>query len=110
MAQLAFRVRPDSHFQDQQETVYRPYRVLGDRAYDAESVCCALRSRQIVPRLAMRNTKHGSGLGRRRWVVERSFAGQSASPLTSLTFHSHSSFSASFEAVSDARGAAPGCD
>jgi hypothetical protein len=27
-----------------------------------------------VPWLAKRNTKHGSGLGRWRWVVERTFA------------------------------------
>jgi transposase len=29
---------------------------------------------QSCPRLAVRNTKHGSGLGRWRWVVERTFA------------------------------------
>jgi transposase len=52
----------------------RPDSVLGDRAYDAERIRRALRSRQIWPRLAMRNTKHGSGLGRWRWVVERTFA------------------------------------
>ena len=34
----------------------------------------AWRARQNLPRLAMRNTKHGSGLGRWRWVVERTFA------------------------------------
>jgi transposase len=33
-----------------------------------------LRARHIVPRLAMRRTAHGSGLGRWRWVVERTFA------------------------------------
>lgn len=48
--------------------------MLGDRAYDAEYIRHALRTRQILPRLAMRNTKHGSGLGRWRWVVERTFA------------------------------------
>ncbi len=53
---------------------FRPDSVLGDRAYDAERIRRALRSRQILPRLAMRNTKHGSGLGRLRWVVERTFA------------------------------------
>ena len=52
----------------------RPDSVLGDRAYDAERIRRALRSRQILPRLAMCNTKHGSGLGRLRWVVERTFA------------------------------------
>jgi transposase len=30
--------------------------------------------RHIVPLLAVRRTKHGSGLGRFRWVVERTFA------------------------------------
>jgi transposase len=51
-----------------------PDRLLADRAYDAEPIRRALRRRQILPRLAMRNTKHGSGLGRWRWVVERTFA------------------------------------
>jgi transposase len=48
--------------------------MLGDRAYDAEYIRRALRARHILPLLAMRNTEHGSGLGRRRWVVERTFA------------------------------------
>ena len=52
----------------------RPDSLLGDRAYDAEYIRHALRTRQILPQLAMRNTKHGSGLGRWRWVVERTFA------------------------------------
>ena len=52
----------------------RPDSVLGDRAYDPERIRRALHSRQILPRLAIRNTKHGSGLGRLRWVVERTFA------------------------------------
>jgi len=33
-----------------------------------------LRACRIVPWLAKRNTEHGSGLGRWRWVVERTFA------------------------------------
>ena len=52
----------------------RPDSLLGDRAYDAEYIRYALRARQILPQLAMRSTKHGSGLGRWRWVVERTFA------------------------------------
>jgi transposase len=52
----------------------RPDSLLGDRAYDAEYIRYALRARQILPLLAMRSTKHGSGLGRWRWVVERTFA------------------------------------
>jgi transposase len=48
--------------------------VLGDRGYDAEAIRQGLRERGIVPLLAKRNTEHGSGLGRWRWVVERTFA------------------------------------
>jgi transposase len=52
----------------------RPDRVLGDRGYDAVAIRSGLRARHIVPCLAMRRTSHGSGLGRWRWVVERTFA------------------------------------
>jgi transposase len=48
--------------------------VLGDRGYDAEAIRQGLRARRILPLLAKRNTGHGSGLGRWRLVVERSFA------------------------------------
>jgi transposase len=48
--------------------------VLGDRGYNAEAIRQGLRARYIVPWLARRNTEHGSGLGRWRWVVERTFA------------------------------------
>jgi transposase len=51
----------------------RPDCVLGDRAYDAESIRQGLRARHILPLLAMRGTKHGSGLGTWCWVVERTF-------------------------------------
>jgi transposase len=53
---------------------HRPDCVLGDRGYDAEAIRQGLRARRIVPWLAKRNTEHGSGLGRWRWVVERTFA------------------------------------
>ena len=53
---------------------HRPDCVLGDRGYDAELIRRGLRVRHIVPFLAKRNTEHGSGLGRWRWVVERTFA------------------------------------
>ena len=45
-----------------------------DRGYDAAAIRRDLRTRHIVPWLAMRRTAHGSGLGRWRWVVERPFA------------------------------------
>ena len=52
----------------------RPHCVIGDRGYDAEAIRYGLRVRGIVPLVAMRRTRHGSGLGRWRWVVERTFA------------------------------------
>ena len=52
----------------------RPDRVLGDRGYDAAAIRRGLRARHVVPLLARRRTAHGSGLGRWRWVVERTFA------------------------------------
>jgi transposase len=52
----------------------RPKRLYGDRAYDSEPHRQALRSRGIRPYFAKRRSEHGSGLGRYRWVVERTFA------------------------------------
>jgi transposase len=52
----------------------RPTCVLGDRGYDAAAIRSGLRARHIAPLLATRRTEHGSGLGRWRWVVERTFA------------------------------------
>ena len=48
--------------------------VHGDRGYDAAAIRRGLRARHILALLAMRRTKNGSGLGRWRWVVERTFA------------------------------------
>jgi transposase len=52
----------------------RPERVTADRGYDYDSYRCQLRRRRITPEIARRGTAHGSGLGRHRWVVERTFA------------------------------------
>ena len=52
----------------------RPDAVIGDRGYDAAALRRGLRTRHIVPLLAVRRTTHGSGIGRWRWVVERTFA------------------------------------
>ncbi len=46
-------------------------RLYGDRAYDSEPTRQELRRRKIKPYLARRNTAHGSGLGKYRWVIER---------------------------------------
>ena len=53
---------------------HRPDCMIGDRGYDAQAIRVGLRQRGIRPLLARRNTKHGSGLGRYRWVIERTFA------------------------------------
>lgn len=53
----------------------RPNKAYADRAYDAEAkIRRPLRKRGIQPFIAKRNTKHGSGLGKHRWVVEGVFA------------------------------------
>ena len=52
----------------------RPGRVSADRAYDYPTHRRQLRQRGITPEIARRKTTHGSGLGRYRWVVERTFA------------------------------------
>jgi len=52
----------------------RPRRLLADRGYDHDRCRRALRSRGITPLIGRRGSGHGSGLGRQRWVVERSFA------------------------------------
>ena len=52
----------------------RPDRVQGDRAYDSAPHRSQLRALGITPLLAKRRTAHGSGLGKTRWVIERSIA------------------------------------
>ncbi len=52
----------------------RPERVTADRGYDHDKHRRQLRERGIRPEIARRKTEHGSGLGRVRWVVERTFA------------------------------------
>ena len=49
-------------------------RLTADRGYDYDSHRRQLRERGIRPEIARRKTEHGSGLGRHRWVVERTFA------------------------------------
>lgn len=51
-----------------------PGAVYADRAYDSEPHRRALRRRGIVPHPAERNTEHGSGLGKYRWMVGRTIS------------------------------------
>ena len=52
----------------------RPDRLTADRGYDYPKYRRLLRQRGIRPEIARKQTEHGSGLGRYRWVVERTFA------------------------------------
>jgi transposase len=52
----------------------QPDQLIADRGYDSQSHRRKLRQRGITPKIARRETAHGSGLGRYRWVVERTFA------------------------------------
>jgi transposase len=52
----------------------RAERLLADRGYDHEKYRRELRKRGVKPVIARRGSEHGSGLGRDRWVVERTFA------------------------------------
>jgi transposase len=52
----------------------RPDRIVADRGYDHDHYRHELWRRGVKPVIARRGTEHGSGLGRWRWVVERTFA------------------------------------
>jgi transposase len=49
----------------------KPDVVYGDRGYDSQATRAALREQHITRRIAQRGKEHGSGLGKIRWVVER---------------------------------------
>lgn len=49
----------------------RTKELCADRAYDSQPHRERLRKRCIKPKIARHNTEHGSGLGKRRWPVER---------------------------------------
>jgi transposase len=54
--------------------VRRPDYLLADRGYDSDPHRRQLKQRGIEPVIARRNTDHGSGLGKFRWVVERTIS------------------------------------
>jgi transposase len=51
-----------------------PDELYADRGYDSDSTRWILRWLGIEPRIAKRKTPHGSGLGKVRWVVERTIS------------------------------------
>ena len=52
----------------------RPRTLIADRGYDHDKYRRLLRQRGIKPLIARRQTGHGSGLGRERWLVERTIS------------------------------------
>ena len=52
----------------------RPRRVYADRGYDHDSHRAKVRALGVTPVIARRGAGHGSGLGTKRWSVERSVA------------------------------------
>jgi transposase len=52
----------------------RAERLLADRGYDHDKYRRELRRRGVKPQIARRGSEHGTGLGKERWVVERTFA------------------------------------
>ncbi|MGW4565263.1 transposase [Streptomyces sp. NPDC004561] len=53
---------------------HRPDSLFADRGYDHDIYRDQVRARGIVPAIARRGTRHGTGLGTYRWVIERTFA------------------------------------
>jgi transposase len=51
-----------------------PDAAYADRGYDSDAARALLAWLGIKPHLAKRRTKHGSGLGKVRWVVERTIS------------------------------------
>jgi transposase len=47
---------------------------LRDRAYDSKEKRAQLVERQVEAAIPARHSQRGSGLGRERWVIERTFA------------------------------------
>ena len=52
----------------------KPGLIQADRAYQSEPLRRELAEHGITTQIARRNTPHGSGLGKTRWVVERTIA------------------------------------
>lgn len=52
----------------------RPASLLGDRAYRSKPAHAQLRRHRIRPLVGAKGSSHGSGLGKQRWVVERTIS------------------------------------
>jgi transposase len=67
--------------------------------YDYDSHRRQLRQRGITPEIARRNTGHGSGLGRHRWVVEHTFAWPHQFKRLLVRYHRHHQIHEAFLAI-----------
>jgi transposase len=52
----------------------KPALIQADRAYDSNPLRALLAQQGIDTQIARRRTAHGSGLGKTRWVVERTIS------------------------------------
>lgn len=52
----------------------KPQKLYADRGYDSDRHRLELKKRRIEPYIARRRTAHGSGLGKKRYVVERTLS------------------------------------
>lgn len=52
----------------------KPRELLGDRGYGFAWVIAAIVAMRIISRLCPRGSQHRSGLGSRRWVIERTMS------------------------------------
>jgi transposase len=52
----------------------KPEEVYADAGFDSDAARALLRCLGIEPHIRRRGTEHGSGLGKVRWVVERTIA------------------------------------
>jgi transposase len=52
----------------------RPDALLADRGYHSARALEAVQARKITPLIARQKHAHGSGLGKQRWVIERTIS------------------------------------
>jgi transposase len=64
--------------------MHKPKVIHADRGYDSDSHRRRLRERGIRPVIARRRTEHGSGLGKFRWVAERTLSSGGRSAILTL--------------------------
>ena len=75
---------------------FRPKSLYADRAYHCAMRALALLDRKIEPYIAQRGEPHGSGLGKARWVVERTFSWLHAMRRLKIRYERRSDIHAAF--------------